>query len=45
VKLHTTALRYNRGARNSGPEKGGRVDLFDEEIIAAIEYMIEQVAQ
>jgi cytochrome c5 len=27
------------------PRKGGRVDLSDEEIIAAIEYMVEQVAQ
>ena len=27
------------------PRKGGRLDLSDEEIIAAIEYMIEQVAQ
>ena len=27
------------------PRKGGRVDLSDEEIIAAIEYMVGQVAQ
>ena len=27
------------------PRKGGRVDLSDEEIIAAIQYMVEQVAQ
>ena len=27
------------------PRKGGRVDLSDEEIIGAIEYMVEQVAQ
>jgi len=27
------------------PRKGGRVDLSDEEIIAAIEYMVEQAAQ
>jgi len=26
------------------PRKGGRVDLSDEEIIGAIEYMVEQVA-
>ena len=27
------------------PRKGGRVDLSDEEIIGAVEYMVEQVAQ
>ncbi|MGD2134391.1 MAG: c-type cytochrome [Maricaulaceae bacterium] len=27
------------------PRKGGRVDLSDEEVIAAVEYMLEQIAQ
>ena len=33
------------GSTGIMPRKGGRLDLSDEEIIAAIEYMVEQVAQ
>jgi len=39
------ALRGYSGSTGIMPRKGGRVDLSDEEIIAAIEYMIEQVAR
>ena len=39
------ALHGFSGSAGIMPRKGGRVDLSDEEIIAAIEYMIEQVAQ
>ena len=33
------------GSTGVMPRKGGRVDLSDEEIIGAVEYMVEQVAQ
>jgi cytochrome c len=39
------ALHGFSGSTGIMPRKGGRVDLSDEEIIAAIEYMIERVAQ
>ena len=39
------ALHGFSGSAGIMPRKGGRVDLSDEEIIAAIEYMIEQIAQ
>jgi len=39
------ALHGYSGSTGIMPRKGGRVDLSDEEIIAAIEYMVEQVAQ
>jgi len=39
------ALRGFSGSTGVMPRKGGRVDLSDEEIIGAVEYMVEQVAQ
>jgi len=39
------ALHGFTGSTGVMPMKGGRVDLSDEEIIGAIEYMVEQVAQ
>jgi cytochrome c5 len=39
------ALHGFTGSTGVMPKKGERIDLSDEEIIAAIEYMIEQVAQ
>jgi cytochrome c5 len=39
------ALHGFSGSTGIMPRKGGRVDLSDEDIIAAIEYMVEQVAQ
>jgi cytochrome c len=39
------ALHGFSGSTGIMPMKGGRVDLSDEEIIAAIEYMVQQVAQ
>ena len=32
-----------QGSKGYMPPKGGRADLSDEEIIAAIDYMVEQV--
>jgi cytochrome c len=43
--LIDNALNGFSGSTGIMPRKGGRVDLSDEEIIAAIEYMVEQVAQ
>jgi len=39
------ALHGYSGSTGVMPRKGGRVDLSDEEIIGAVEYMVEQVAQ
>jgi len=39
------ALHGFSGSTGIMPRKGGRVDLSDEEIIGAVEYMVEQVAQ
>jgi cytochrome c5 len=39
------ALGGFSGSTGIMPRKGGRVDLSDEEIIGAVEYMVEQVAQ
>lgn len=39
------ALHGFSGSTGIMPKKGGRVDLSDEEIIGAVEYMVEQVAQ
>ncbi len=39
------ALHGYSGSTGVMPMKGGRVDLSDEEIIGAVEYMVEQVAQ
>jgi cytochrome c5 len=43
--LTTHALNGFQGATGVMPAKGGRVDLSDGEIIAAIEYMVEQARQ
>jgi cytochrome c5 len=39
------ALNGYSGSAGIMPRKGGRIDLSDEEIIGAVEYMVEQVAQ
>jgi cytochrome c5 len=39
------ALHGFSGSTGIMPRKGGRVDLSDEEIIGAVEYMVEQVAE
>ena len=39
------ALHGFTGSTGVMPRKGDRVDLSDEEIIGAVEYMVEQVAQ
>ena len=39
------ALHGFSGSAGVMPRKGGRVDLSDQEIIAAVEYMVEQAAQ
>src|SRR5690606_3064042 len=39
------ALRGYSGSTGIMPRKGGRLDLSDEEVIGAIEYMVEQAAQ
>jgi cytochrome c5 len=39
------ALHGFSGNAGIMPKKGGRVDLSDEEIIGAIEYMVDQVAE
>lgn len=39
------AINGFSGSTGIMPMKGGRLDLSDEEIIAAVEYMVEQVAQ
>jgi S-disulfanyl-L-cysteine oxidoreductase SoxD len=39
------ALHGFSGSTGVMPRKGGRVDLSDEEIIGAVEYLVEQVTQ
>ena len=39
------ALHGFSGSTGIMPMKGGRIDLSDEEIIGAVEYMVEQVAE
>ena len=39
------ALHGYSGSTGIMPRKGGRVDLSDEEVIGAVEYMVEQAAQ
>jgi cytochrome c5 len=39
------ALHGLSGSTGIMPRKGGRIDLSDEEIIRAVEFMVEQVAQ
>jgi cytochrome c5 len=43
--LHSHAINGFQGAAGVMPPKGGRVDLSDGEIIAAVEYMVEQARQ
>jgi cytochrome c5 len=43
--LHMHALQGYQGTAGFMPAKGGRVDLSDEEIIAAVDYMVEQSQQ
>jgi cytochrome c5 len=40
--LHMHAINGFQGSAGFMPPKGGRVDLSDEEIIAAVDYMVEQ---
>ena len=39
------ALRGYSGSTGIMPRKGGRLDLSDEEVIGAVEYMVEQAAK
>ena len=39
------ALHGYSGATGIMPMKGGRIDLSDEEVIGAVDYMVEQAAQ
>lgn len=41
--LNSNAINGLQGAAGYMPPKGGRADLSDEEIIAAVEYLVEQV--
>jgi cytochrome c len=41
--LNNHAINGFQGSAGVMPPKGGRVDLSDGEIIAAVEYMVEQV--
>jgi cytochrome c5 len=43
--LHMHALLGYQGEKGFMPAKGGRVDLSDAEIIAAVDYMVEQAGQ
>ncbi len=43
--LHMHALQGFQGSKGVMPAKGGRVDLSDAEIIAAVDYMASQVAK
>ena len=43
--LNDHALNGFSGKTGVMPKKGERVDLSDEEVIAAVEYMVEQVEQ
>jgi cytochrome c5 len=43
--LHMHALQGFTGSKGYMPPKGGRVDLSDAEISAAVDYMAEQVGQ
>lgn len=40
--LHQNALNGLQGAAGFMPAKGGRTDLSDEEIIAAVDYLVQQ---
>ena len=41
--LHMHALMGFQGQKGFMPPKGGRVDLSDEEIVSAVDYMVSQV--
>ena len=41
--LNTHAIEGFQGEAGYMPPKGGRTDLSDEEIIAAVDYLLEQV--
>ncbi len=43
--LHMHAIEGYQGTAGFMPAKGGRVDLSDEEVIAAVDYMVEQASQ
>ena len=43
--LHMHAIEGYQGTAGFMPAKGGRVDLSDEEVIAAVDYMVEQAQQ
>ena len=43
--LNDHAINGYQGSAGFMPAKGGRVDLSDEEIIAAVQYMVEQLQQ
>lgn len=43
--LNSHAINGFQGATGFMPAKGGRVDLSDEEILSAVEYMVEQVGE
>jgi cytochrome c5 len=40
--LHKHALEGFQGSTGFMPAKGGRVDLSDAEVVAAVDYMVEQ---
>ena len=41
--LNSNAINGLQGAAGYMPPKGGRADLSDEEIVAAVDYLVEQV--
>jgi cytochrome c len=43
--LHQHALMGFQGEKGLMPQKGGRVDLSDAEIIGAVDYLVEQAKQ
>jgi cytochrome c5 len=43
--LNMHALQGFQGSAGFMPAKGGRVDLSDDEVVSAVEYMIEQASQ
>ncbi len=42
--LQDHALNGYQGEAGFMPPKGGRVDLSDEEVLSAVDYMLEQIA-
>jgi cytochrome c5 len=41
--LNANAINGLQGSAGFMPPKGGRVDLSDEEIIAAVQYLVDEV--